>query len=92
MISSFFKTNRSKRFEYRARYYDEVKEDIENRFNAAKAEKENLQYSYNSSNFKHNLRHNWERNKKSGSPRRKSNLRILLIAILLFLIFYYFLY
>jgi len=92
MISSFFKTTKSKRFEYRARHYDEVKEDLEKRYNRAKMETSNNVHSYDSSHLRQNLRHSWERNKKTASPRRKSNFRIIIIVLLLFLLFYYFLY
>jgi len=81
MISSFFKTPRSKRFNFAPRYYDADKEAFKERYTQIEAEmngKPSLSIGSGRS-----LRERWEANKNTSSYSKKSNLRLLFIIALL---------
>ena len=92
MIPSFFKTRNAKQFNFRPRYYNEAQEELQERYNRIAAENKIATKEEGSPNFQQNLRKSWERKKKTPSPQKQSNLRIILIAAVLFLICYYFLF
>jgi hypothetical protein len=90
MISSFFKSPRSKRFNFTPRYYDEDKEALQKRY--AQIEAEVNGKSTLSSGMGPGLRQRWEANKNTSSFSKKSNIRLVFIAALLFGLCYVILY
>lgn len=90
MISSFFKTPRSKRFNFTPRYYDADKEAFKERYAQIEAElngKPSL-----SSGLGRSLRERWEANKNTSSYGKKSNVRLVFIIALLSGLCYFLLY
>ncbi|HAN19934.1 MAG: hypothetical protein A2X13_11055 [Bacteroidetes bacterium GWC2_33_15] len=91
MALKFFHTPKSKQFNYKPRYYDERKEELENRINQIKKEmgKEDLSDSEKpyTSNIKGQIRRSGKRTKVS---KDKSNLRLILIIVILFALIYFF--
>lgn len=92
MIPSFFKTRKAKQFNFRPRYYNEAQEELQERYNRIAAENKIISKEETTSDFQQNLRKSWERNKKTPSPQKQSNLRVIIIAAVLFLICFYFLF
>ena len=70
-LPSFFKTSRHRQFDFKTRYYDAQKEDLDNRVKSAE-------------NCKITLRFNkdWQQSKRS-KENNNSNKRIILIVIIL---------
>lgn len=91
MMPSFFKKSRYKTFDYAPRYYDESKEKMKERYERIAAEIEGKSSTFSEENFRSNLRENWRRNKKTSSPQAQSMIRMVLIAIILIVISYYYL-
>ncbi len=80
MISSFFKLNRNKQYNYTPRYYDERKERLENlKRKHGLIEDESGDKTYRRTNF----RDDWKQNSKIQSSK---NSRIRLFVILVFLL------
>lgn len=90
MISSFFKTPRPRRFNFQARYYDENKEEMQERYARIKAEVEGEKEG--GSLRRVDFRSQWVKQKKTTNFEKKSNIRLLFIFILLCAICYYILY
>lgn len=90
MISSFFKTQRNKRFNFSPRYYDADKEAFQERVAEIKAEL-NGESTLNRIGGK-SLREKWEANKNTSSFSKKSNVRLLFIIAILSGLFYVILY
>ena len=87
----FFYTAKNKRFNYQPRYYDEQKEELENRIKRAKQE---LGLSEDDDtyipNIKGQIRSGYR--KKSRAARQKTGMRMIIILAILALIFYFLLY
>lgn len=91
MISSFFKTRKPKQFSPIPRYYNAEKEEFEKRIAEIKAEvNQSGQGSF--SQHRPNLKAKWTAHKKTSHYNKKSNLRLIVIAALLFAISYYLLF
>jgi hypothetical protein len=90
MISSFFKSRKPKRFDFKARYYDENKEEMEERYARIKSELEGSENigAYRRTDF----RSQWTKRKKTSTFERKSNLRLVLIFAILCALSYILLY
>ena len=90
MISSFFKTRKPKQFNFSARYYDEGKEELKERYQRIKGEMEGK--SHYSGSGKVDFKSQWIQRKKTSHFESKSNLRLLLIFVLLCAISYFLLF
>ncbi len=90
MISSFFKTRKTKQFNHIPRYYNEEREDFKNRY--AEIEAEVLGERNSEIRFRPKLKEHWRRNQKTTPMYSKSNVRLILIAALLFCTCYYILF
>ena len=73
-LPSFFKTSRHRQFDFKTRYYDARKEDLDNRVKSAESGKINLRFSKD-----------WQQSKRS-KENSSSNKRIILIVIILVLL------
>ena len=83
---SLFKTSQPKEFSISPRYYNERKERIEKKLRQAKKE---IELSKNNEPLeKGTFQSAWRQN-KTYTERRKSNYRVLFIASVLVLIFYF---
>ncbi len=80
----FVKTNKNKKFEYKPRFYDPKKEEMERLMQEGQSKSEDA--------LRDKLKEGW--NRRSKDPLRKKSKRIsimvylLLIAVLLFIIFF----
>ena len=72
-LPSFFKTARHRQFDFKSRYYDARKEDLEKRVKSAENGNSNLDFSKN-----------WQQSKRS-KKINYSNKRIILIVFILLL-------
>ena len=90
MISSFFKTQRNKRFNFSPRYYDADKEAFQERYAEIEAEVKG-QATLNRMGGR-SLRDKWEANKNTTTFSKKSNIHLLFIIALLCGICYVILY
>lgn len=90
MISSFFKSRKPKRFDFKSRYYDENKEEMEDRYARIKSELNgsDLSGGYRRTDY----RSQWNKRKKTSSFERKSNFRLILIFAILCALSYILLY
>ncbi|HAF29301.1 MAG TPA: hypothetical protein DCG75_09675 [Bacteroidales bacterium] len=93
MAIRFFHTPRNKEFSFKPRYYNEQKEELENRVKSIKREMgvtdlEDSDKPY-VPNIKGQMRGYF---KKNVEHKRKSNLRIVIILIILFTAAYFLLY
>ena len=92
-MARFFYIPKNKKFNFKPRYYDEQKEDLEKRVEQIKREMgvadDDPNKPYVSSIRKGQMRGFL---KKSGKQKRQSSGRLLLILIVLFLIVYFLLY
>jgi hypothetical protein len=86
-----FKTRRNKQFNFPARHYNEDREDFKNRYAQIEAEVTGKS-TLRSGSFRPNLKEKWQSNKNTTSISKKSNIRLLIIASLLFLICYFILF
>ena len=73
-LPSFFKTLRHRQFDFKTRYYDAQKEDLENRVKNASNSKTHLRFT-----------NHWQHNKRS-KETNNSNKRVVLIVIVLLMI------
>ncbi len=73
-LPSFFKTSRHRQFDFKTRYYDAQKEDLENRVKSAENSKTTLRFSKD-----------WQQSKRS-NENSTSNKRIILIVLILVLL------
>lgn len=73
-LPSFFKTSRHRQFDFKTRYYDAQKEDLDNRVKSAEIGKTTLRFSKD-----------WQQSKRS-KENSSSNKRIILIFIILVLL------
>jgi len=91
MAMKFFHLPKSKQFNYKPRYYNEQKEELENRINQIKREMGKGDLSDSKKpyipNIKGQIRGFGKRTKIS---RDKSNLRLILIIAILFALVYFF--
>ena len=78
MISSFFRTRKAKKFNYTPRYYDPRKEALDDLVERAKAEREGKLPT------RHQLR--FERKYGVHAARKASNIRLIIIIVLLALV------
>jgi len=81
MITSFFKTKKAKRFEFQARYYDENKEEMQERYARIKSEIEGSKSGGTS--YRTDFKTQWNKQKKTSTFEKKSNFRLLIIFALL---------
>lgn len=88
LFSSFARNRKPKQFHFHTRFYDERKEELENRYAEIEAELTGKKKGFNKG-FTPNFRKHWESNRKTSSYKRKSNVRIVFISILLFFLFYW---
>lgn len=73
-LPSFFKTSRHRQFDFKTRYYDAQKEDLDNRVKSAESGKITLRFS-----------NDWKHSKRS-KENITSNKRVILIVIILVLL------
>ena len=73
-LPSFFKTSRHRQFDFKTRYYDAQKEDLDKRVKSAKSGKATLRFTKD-----------WQQSKRS-KENSTSNKRTILIVIILVLI------
>ena len=73
-LPSFFKTSRHRQFDFKTRYYDAQKEDLDNRVKSAESGKTTLRFSKD-----------WQQSKRS-KENSTSNKRIILIVLILVLL------
>ena len=87
MIRFLFRQNQPKRFEFKPRYYNPMKEELDARVEAIKREMELENSAYSNRELRSRMQHSWQR------PTRKetiktSNFRVIAIAGILLLIAY----
>lgn len=90
MALKFFHTPKNRQFNFKPRYYDEQKEDLENRIEQIKRElgqndPNNDKKTY-TSNIKGRMKGTLRRTRNT---QQKSNIRLILIIIVLSLVAYY---
>ena len=73
-LPSFFKTSRHRQFDFKTRYYNAEKEDLDNRVKLAQTNRHSFKFS-----------NNWQNNKRSNSINQ-SNKRVILIVIVLLIV------
>ena len=89
-LFSFFKTPRHQKFDYKPRYWDPAKEDVEERVRLAKRESNDPNAM--KSRITHGLRRSYNSSsRKKSSSSKKSTLRLFVIIGILLLFTYYFL-
>jgi len=91
MIAPFFKTRKNKSFNFKPRYYNENREELEKRYAQIAAEL-NKEATSNNPHFRGNLKEQWKSNKNTSNFSKKSNFRLLVIFALLCMIAYYLFY
>lgn len=91
-MPEFIKLNRNKRFNFKTRYYDADKEELENRIAVIKSEMKHEAGMQNSEITRYKMSKEWKLNRTRQGHFNKSNLRISLIAGILIIFFYYYLY
>ena len=97
---TFIKLPRNKRFNFKARFYDVQKEELDQRVSAIQAEiaqekklkigEKNLDYDAELARFK--MSQEWRNGTTRQSQFNQSNMRVAFIAGFLFLVAYYYLY
>lgn len=93
MRLSVFNIRKPKRFEYTPRYYDERRENLENRITQIKKEMGGTASEYEGKEaFRGRIRSAWNLERERKSISVKSNVRVLIIAAILFVAFYIFFY
>lgn len=91
MVFSFFKSRKPKAYHVNPRYYDERGENFKKRVAQIKAEFENKELNDEAS-IKRSYKEQWQKKQNLHTGKRQSNLRLVLIAGLLFVIAYYLLF
>lgn len=89
IFNNFFKTAKHKQFEYSPRYYDQQKEELEQRIKAIKGEQNS-----EGEITKYRLENFFQKRRSSSfaqKQKRQSNLRLVLIIIILGILVYFFL-
>lgn len=97
---TFIKLPSNKRFNFKARYYDAQKDELDQRVAAIKAEiarEENLKNGktaddYNAELTRFKMSQEWKTGTSRKTQFNKSNMRVAFIAGILFLVAYYYLY
>ncbi len=87
-LPSFFKINRNRRFNFIPRYYDPQKENLEKRIKSIEQEmgvKEGE--AYRPSIRKGQMTNYF--NRKKGKAQKQSNIRLIIILLVLFLVSYF---
>ncbi len=89
-LFSFFKTPRHQKFEYKPRYWNPEKEDLDKRIEMAK--RENNDPNAMKSRISHGFRRSYNSSsRKKSNASKKSTIRLLVIIGILLLFCYYFL-
>ncbi len=89
-LFSFFKKPRHQKFEYKPRYWDPVKEDVEERVKLAKRESNDSEAV--KSRISHGLRRSYNFSSRNNSrASKRSTIRLFVIIGILLLFCYYFL-
>ena len=91
LFSSFARNRKPKQFHLHTRFYDERKEELQNRYAEIEANITGKKKNQNN-HFSPNFKKHWESNRKTSTYQRKSNLRIVFISIILFFLFYWIVY
>lgn len=90
-IPSFVKLPRYKRFDYKPQFYDAEKEELEQRVAQIKKEVEaEKNGTVHPEALRGKLKADWHRESRS-SITGKSNMRVFIIALLLFIVVYFYL-
>ena len=93
MAIRFFHTPKNKKFKISPRYYNEQKEDLENRIQKIKREMDAKNLNDTDKSYTPNIKGQMHRNfKKNDEQRRKSSIRLVLILAVLSAIVYFLLY
>ncbi|HBH05525.1 MAG TPA: hypothetical protein DDX92_02850 [Flavobacteriales bacterium] len=93
MRLSVFNIRKPKRFDYTPRYYDERKENLEQRIAQIKREMDGASPDYDGKDaLRGRIRQAWNLEKERKSISWKSNVRVFVIAAILFIAFYIFFY
>jgi len=91
MAMKFFHTPKNKQFNYKPRYYNEQKEELENRINKIKKEMGKEDLSDSEKPYVPNIKGQMKGfGKRTIISRDKSNLRLILIIAILFALIYFF--
>jgi hypothetical protein len=90
MALKFFHTPKNKQFNFTTRYYDEQKEDLENRINQIKREMGYTDEQANEKPYASNIKGRIRENiRKSRHANQSSNIRLLIIIAILSLVAYF---
>lgn len=84
----FFKTPKRKPFEYKPLYYDEQKEELQKRVDAARQEMQN-EKDYSQTALKERIDFRSSRQNSAARPSVMTNVRVLLIATILVAVLYF---
>lgn len=91
IIGGFFKRQKHQRFEYKPRYWDPNKEDLDNRIKAAQGTPDNDPESMKR-RISNNLRRSYKSSNRSAhASSKRSTIMLILIIGALFVLSYYFL-
>lgn len=91
LFKNLHNSNRNKQFNFVPRYYDEDKEQLNDRYKRIEAElngKSTLKGSFGA----YRLKDKWKKNKNTSNFEKKSNVRLAFITLLLFAMCYWMLY
>jgi uncharacterized small protein (DUF1192 family) len=92
-VPSFIKLPRNKRFNFKARYYDADKEELQQRIAVIKSEMEQEKTgNFDAEVARLKMEQSWKLNRTRKNHFNASNMRIAFIAGILVLFFYYYLY
>ena len=83
-------SRKAKPFSFTPRYYDQDKEEMQQRYQRIEAELTGNRSLNGGLNY--SLRDKWQRNKKTSNFEKKSNTRLVFIVIILFALCYWMLY
>jgi hypothetical protein len=90
MALKFFHTPKNRQFSFKPRYYDEQKEDLENRINQIKRELGQNDPNNDKKEYSANIKRRMKGTlRRSHDAQQKSNIRLILIIIVLSLVAYY---
>lgn len=91
MVFSFFKSRRPKAYHVEPRYYDERGENLKKRIAQIKAELANDALSEDEK-IQRSYKEAWQKKKNYHAGKKQSNLRLIIIAGVLFILAYYLLF